>query len=99
MIIIAGRVPIKPGTQAEALKVAQVMADASQAEDGCLQYRFYIDPTDPDSLFIFERWETEAALQAHFQTPHMAEFRQHIPRFVAGEMEIFRYDVSAVERA
>ena len=46
-------------------------------------------------MLIFEQWESEAALVAHFQSPHMAEFNALIPRFLAAP-SINRYEVSAV---
>ena len=45
-----------------------------------------------------KRLEDEAALTAHFQTPHMAEFNAVIPAFVAGPPSINRYDVSKVAK-
>ena len=39
---------------------------------------------------------TEAALTAHFQTPHMAEFNAVIDQFIAGPPSINRYEVGAV---
>ncbi|MFN8644243.1 MAG: putative quinol monooxygenase [Candidatus Binatia bacterium] len=69
---------------------------ASQAEAGCRAYAFYSDLEDPNLFIIFEEWESEAALQAHFKTPHMAEFNALIPQLVAGPLSINRYEVAAV---
>ena len=52
------------------------METASQAEDGCHDYTFSVELNDLTRLRITERWETLEALQAHFQTPHMAEFQK-----------------------
>jgi quinol monooxygenase YgiN len=95
MLVIAGTVKIKPETRAEAVQAALKMAKASQAEAGCRSYAFYADIEDPNTFLIFERWESEAALMTHFQTPHMAEFNAAIPRFLAAPPSINRYDVAA----
>ena len=50
------------------------MVAASNAEDGCLAYSFATDVLDPTVLHIVEKWRDEAALAAHFATPHMAAF-------------------------
>ncbi|MDG2114553.1 MAG: putative quinol monooxygenase [Actinomycetota bacterium] len=50
------------------------MQEASRAEDGCLDYTFSIELGDPEVIRITERWATMAALEAHFDTPHMAVF-------------------------
>jgi quinol monooxygenase YgiN len=98
MLVIAGTVKVKPETRAEAVKAALKMAKASAAEPGCTSYRFYADLEDADTFLIFEQWESEAALTAHFQTPHMAEFNAAIPRFLAAAPSINRYDVAAVAK-
>jgi hypothetical protein len=38
---------------------------ASRAEAGCLEYTFGADPIDPSRVVLFERWESQAALDAH----------------------------------
>ena len=95
MLVIAGTVKVKPETRAEAVQAALKMAKASQAESGCRSYAFYVDLEDPNTILIFEQWESEVALMAHFQTPHMAEFNAAIPRFLAAPPSINRYDVAA----
>jgi quinol monooxygenase YgiN len=37
----------------------------SRAEDGCLEYTFAADPLEPGRVILFERWENQAALDAH----------------------------------
>jgi quinol monooxygenase YgiN len=96
MLVVAGTVKVKPETRADAVQAALKMARATQAEAGCTSYRFYSDLEDPNTFLIFEQWESEAALMAHFQTPHMAEFNAAIPRFLAAPPSINRYDVGAV---
>jgi quinol monooxygenase YgiN len=96
MLIVAGRVPVRPDRRDEAVVAAVKMAKATQAEAGCRSYGFYADLADPNTILIFEEWENEAALTAHFQTPHMAEFNSVISRFVAGPPSINRYEVGAV---
>jgi quinol monooxygenase YgiN len=96
MVIVAGRVPVRAERRAEAVAAAVKMARATQAESGCRSYTFSSDLEDPNLILIFEEWESEAALAAHFQTPHMAEFNAVIPQFVAGPPAINRYEVAAV---
>lgn len=51
-----------------------VMTLASQGEDGCIDYAFAQDVTDPTLFRIIEIWENDAALARHFKMPHMAVF-------------------------
>ena len=69
----------------EAIKEAlTTMETHSRAESGCLDYTFSIEVSDPNKLRITEKWETLEDLTAHFQEPHMADFRAalaaHPPR-------------------
>jgi hypothetical protein len=38
---------------------------ASRAEAGCLEYTFSADPIEPHRVLLFERWESQADLDAH----------------------------------
>lgn len=52
------------------------MVEASRKEEHCHGYTYAIDVLDPNKLVIVEKWTDEAALSFHFQTPHMAAFRE-----------------------
>lgn len=97
MILIAATVQVKPAVRETAVAVAREFAAASEAEPGCNRYRFFADFEDPNTFFLFEEWETEEALAAHFQTPHMAAFQEQIPQFLAGPISGKRYEVTAAE--
>lgn len=61
----------------EAVKMAAAaMMEASQAENGCIDYAFAQDVNDPSLFRIVEIWEDDAALKRHFQMPHMAVFNE-----------------------
>jgi len=96
MIVISGTVAINPEKHAQAVAAALEMSAASEAEAGCVTYRFYADLEDPNLFRIFEVWEREDALAAHFETAHMAVFRKKMPDLVAGPMDVKRYDVDKV---
>jgi quinol monooxygenase YgiN len=74
MLIVLAKAKLGEGAL-EALKgpIADMVA-ASNAESGCIAYSFTVDVLDPSVLHIVEKWQDEAALAAHFATPHMAAF-------------------------
>ncbi|MEM7331011.1 MAG: putative quinol monooxygenase [Chloroflexota bacterium] len=94
MLIVAGKIPIQPEKRAEAMAVTTIMAKATQAEEGCIEYHFYSNVEDPNTFLVFEKWETADALKAHFETPHMAEFRSKMPNLAAGPSDVWQYEVS-----
>jgi hypothetical protein len=72
MIVIQGYfdVPAEHCAAFEALVVP--MQQASSAEAGCVSYVFSRDLETPGRYRLAEAWESEEALTAHFQMPHMA---------------------------
>ena len=98
MVVVAGTVNINPITREEAARVALKMVAATKQEAGCLAYDFWSDLADPNRFHVFEEWETQEALEEHFQTPHMAEFMEALPALVAGPPNIMRYEVGAVSQ-
>ena len=96
MIIVAGTVAIKPENRDAAVNVALKMVVATKVESGCIAYDFWSDLGDPSRFHVYEEWETQDALEAHFQTSHMAEFMAALPALIAGPPDIKRYEVSSV---
>jgi quinol monooxygenase YgiN len=75
LILIMGTVRISDGGIDRARPAMAAMLAASRAEDGCLAYNYAQDVLDPCIIHVSERWRDHAALDAHFQTPHMAAWR------------------------
>ncbi|MEW6300621.1 MAG: putative quinol monooxygenase [Thermodesulfobacteriota bacterium] len=95
MIVIAGTIPVKAEHREEAQRLALWMAEETRKEAGCLTYCFYADLADPNTFFIFEEWESEDALQRHFQTEHMKQFQQQAPKLLAGKVRAKKYTVAS----
>jgi len=57
---------------------AETMA-GSNAEPGCLIYRFTADLDDPDRYYLIELWEDEAAFQGHVRGAAFRRFIAEIP--------------------
>lgn len=95
MIVIAGSVAVRPERRDEAIRIARTMAAATRQESGCVTYRFSVDVDDPNTLLLFEEWETEEALGRHFQTPHMEAFRAALPDLLGGAPMLRRYVVAS----
>lgn len=76
MIIVEGWVDLEPGELEKFAGAATAMVAATLKEDGCLHYSMAADLGQPDVVRISERWRDEAALTAHFASPHMGEFNK-----------------------
>jgi quinol monooxygenase YgiN len=67
---------IAPARRAGFLASMREMMRDSQAEAGCLCYRFTADLDIATRFHPIEEWTSEEALQAHLRTPHFATFVQ-----------------------
>lgn len=55
------------------------LADEIRAEDGNLQYRYFIPLDDPETVLLVDEWRDQAAIDAHHGSPMMkrlAELRE-----------------------
>jgi quinol monooxygenase YgiN len=93
MVIVEVSSKVHPEKRAMALEAMRVMGEATRQEPGCLHYRFYQDIENENAFFVYERWTDAAALEAHGNTPHMAEFRKAISEARAGDSVFFRYEL------
>jgi len=96
VIVIMGQGKVKPEARADMLAAAQRMSELSMAEDGCLDYRFWLSATDPNLVLLLEQWRDQAAIDAHFATPHLAEFGAAMGSALDGEFDLKRLEVSSV---
>ena len=98
MIVVAGSVLIDPAKREEAVRVVLAMVEATKKEEGCITYDFYADLADPNRFHVFEEWASQEALDAHFQSAHMAEFQTQLPGLIADAPVVNRYEVASVSR-
>lgn len=97
-IIIAGTVRVPPENLARFKPHMEAMLAASRAEDGCLVYSYAEDVAEPGLIRVFEAWRDQAAIDAHFQTPHMAAWRAAWPQFGVSDRQLSLYEVAAERR-
>lgn len=91
LLIVLARAKVGDGALDSARNAIAEMCAASNAEDGCHSYAFAQDVCDPSILHIVEKWEDDAALVAHFQTPHMATFQKAISDLNVSVTEVLKY--------
>jgi len=96
MIVIAGQVQLDPANRDAAIAAAREMMSETRKEKGCISYTFSADLEDPGRFRIFEEWQDDAALAAHFKSPHMASFQKAVGGLGVREMTVQRYEVSKV---
>ena len=94
-VIIAGSMRIAPEAQERFVAATNTMGAATRSEPGNVEYRFSSVPDDPTLFMIFEEWESEDAVTAHFGTPHMLEFLAVMPTLGITDGCVHRYEITA----
>ncbi len=98
MIVLNASIPIDPDSHETAVEAATELAERSREEDGVIDYRVALDIEDDTTLRVFEQYEDDAAVQSHMGSDHFEAFQGRIPEFVAGDVELHRFDVSEKSR-
>ena len=76
MLIVLGKASLGEGALESGRAALDAMIAASLKEEGCIEYAYSVDISDPGLLRITEKWVDDPALALHFQTPHMAAFQK-----------------------
>lgn len=95
-IIISGTVDLPPERVEEALTAVRPLILGALGEPGCLDYDWCPDPLNPGRIRVFERWDGEASLAAHFQGEWYLRMREALGNFglLGASTAKFRVDVA-----
>ena len=76
---------VHEGRMEEFLAVVRAHGERTLAlEPGCLRFDL-LQPADaPDTVFLYELYRDEEALQAHWDSAHMAAYRERARDLLAG---------------
>ncbi|MBO9410646.1 MULTISPECIES: putative quinol monooxygenase [unclassified Ruegeria] len=91
MLVVTGTVEVTPEGVERAAKAAQEMVAETVKEQGCNVYEFSQVLGHSNRFRVYEEWESQAALEAHFATPHMEVFRA-----VLGEVGVISNDICRI---
>lgn len=96
MLIIAGSITTEDGHREKFLSAVRPMVAATHTEPGCREYVFSPDPDDANRILLFEMWDDQDALEAHFATEHMASFQQSLASIAIAGMDVKKYTIADV---
>jgi quinol monooxygenase YgiN len=94
MIVVSGTAEVQPSKRQQAIELFKRLMSETTKEDGNISYHFYIDIENENVFRVFEQWQSQAALEAHFATDHMAELNRELPKLIAAPPELTRYDIA-----
>lgn len=94
MIVVSGYLRLEANVLQQLRPLGRETVLATRAEDGCIVYAFSEDFAEPGVMRIYEEWETQAHLDAHGKTAHIARWREAL-----GGVEILERELKLVEIA
>jgi quinol monooxygenase YgiN len=75
-VIVAGWMDYEPGDRDKMLgHLVELGHRTLEEEPGCLDYAMTADPSDERRIRVYERWASQRALDDHFTTAHIKDFR------------------------
>ncbi|ELZ58349.1 MULTISPECIES: putative quinol monooxygenase [Halorubrum] len=95
MLVVHAAFPIDPDRIDEALDHAETLVAESNREEGVIDYRAARDVENGATLRFFERYEDAEAFEAHSGTDHFEAFEAALPDLLAGEPEVWRFEVES----
>lgn len=63
MVIVAGHITVGPAQRRTYLDGCVSVVEAARRADGCLDFAVSADLVEPGRINIFERWESQAAVE------------------------------------
>ncbi len=87
MIVVSGTFRLGASSVEAAKAAASEMARATRNEDGCITYAFFQSIEEPTTFRVFEEWESDAHLKAHFEVETHEDLRAAL-----GKLEVLERD-------
>ena len=94
MIVVSGTITIDPANNTKMEALLDTLVSATVEEAGCVSYGMYLDHRSAGSWRVFEEWASEAEMNAHMVTPHLAEFMTAMGDLGVTGVDLQRYDVA-----
>jgi quinol monooxygenase YgiN len=94
MLIVTGLIEVVAENLDAARSAVETMMVETRKEPGCRVYEFSEVIGARGRFRVYEEWDNQAALDAHFKAPHMDAFRASL-----ADIGILSRDICKVENA
>jgi quinol monooxygenase YgiN len=98
MLLIVGTIRLPPEKVQDARPIMRVMVESSRAEDGCVEYGYAEDVLDPGLIHVKEVWRDQIALDRHFVSHHITDWRASWPSLGIKDRDLRVYEVGESRR-
>jgi len=96
MKIITARISVKADHWEEARELAESHSRASRDEPGCLSHDWFPHPSEAHTIFFFEQWRDQAAIDEHFAKPYSARLVASFQGWARSPLKLRILDVGEV---
>ena len=93
MLLIVGTIRLFPDRLCDALPAMKRMVESSRAEDGCEEYSYAEDVLERGLIHVKEIWRDQAALDHHFASDHLKDWRAGWAELGIGDRNLRVYEV------
>ena len=100
MLVIAGSIQIDVTMRNELIETAIEVVRELRKQVGCTQVSLSADLEDPGILYLFQTWESQAALTASMvSSPYLDDaIGQYAGKLGVRELSLLKYDVASQSR-
>ena len=96
-IIISGTVDIDPEQMEAAMTAAKPLIEGALTQEGIMDYDWCPDPLTPGRIRVFERWESQQALENHFNNHWYQDMRMALAQFGIRGADVLKYRIDVAE--
>ncbi len=88
-LFVFARISPKDENFEDAKKAILNILQETRAEPGCRQFELH-ENDEERSLFLYEEWENESALEAHYLKPYTAQVFEQYKQWLAAPVEVVK---------
>ena len=95
-VTVIARIKAKTGEVQRVKEELFKLLAPTRAENGCINFDMHQGAADHSQFLFHENWTSEAALEAHFETPHIKNWLRQAEGLLAEPLEVTLKDRKSV---
>jgi quinol monooxygenase YgiN len=76
-IVLNVHIEAKPGREDDLVRELLALVGPTHREPGCVIYELHRNPENPGKFMFYEKFATQADLDAHVNSPHFKKFQSY----------------------
>lgn len=80
----------QPGKTNQLIRQLEELAKHTRQEDGCIEYGFYQDQRNTNTILSYEAWKDVAAETKHWKTPHLNQAIEAFKGILDGDPVVYK---------